>query len=213
MTAIPAKHAHWLHLVNCRAGDKLSCPHTLVDRLAQGMRDSFYALKDRLLTAHGIPDGWDLQVIHDKCHGCGGTGIYDGGWTQDECYRCHGTGVYRTRRVLLRRYRFGGRLFHTPETVEPEALETLIAAIPPREQISGLIQHGPVDSWAAIRCYCRLLAAYEPTRLYDRCCAFHTSGRGWTNLRPGLSIAVKHYWRLYRRAGLALDPVSVHLHR
>jgi hypothetical protein len=112
-------------------------------------RKAFYAIKDRILTRWGEPDGTDVQHIAGKtCFGCDGTGQfvhYSG--DQDYCERCGGSGWWRHPAwVVLQRYRLGGYSFHIPrERVyhEPQPNVT---------NIEGFVQHADYgvkarDAW------------------------------------------------------------------
>lgn len=79
-------------------------------------KDRFYALKQRILTQHGMPDGFDRQYFPGKtCWSCDGTGTfwhYSG--TPDVCWKCEGTGWYRWPKwVQLPRWRYGWFVFHS----------------------------------------------------------------------------------------------------
>lgn len=80
-------------------------------------KKDFYELKQRILQRFGTPDGHDVQHIPGKeCYGCDGTGIFKYS-EYDTCERCYGSGWYKQPVwVVLRRYRFGRYVFHSPES-------------------------------------------------------------------------------------------------
>jgi hypothetical protein len=114
-------------------------------------RDIFYPLKHELLRKYGIPDGWDLQIINNKCWDCNGSGecFYD----QSDCYACDGTGIYSQCSIRLDRYRLGDRVYHIPQStgIEPSGY---------KNKIEGLIRHETVSKeigWTA----CQSLLAWH----------------------------------------------------
>lgn len=73
-------------------------------------RESFYALKDRLLVKHATATHLVWQHIIDRCWGYeGGNGCL--GVT---CRRCGGTGIHRERNIQLVVFKWGRFTFHKP---------------------------------------------------------------------------------------------------
>lgn len=71
----------------------------------------FYAMKSVLLRRWAKPDGHDVQHIRDDCFACNGTGRHCEG---QSCRRCFGTGAWKEKWYRLDRWRWHGRVFHTP---------------------------------------------------------------------------------------------------
>lgn len=100
-------------------------------------RDLFYAMKLRLLQRYANPDGYDIQHIPGKrCFGCGGTGIhYYLSGDEDYCWKCGGSGWWKSPKwVVLKRWRFGRYVFHTPENVsytepDPKPINTIVGYV------------------------------------------------------------------------------------
>ena len=69
-------------------------------------RQSFYAVKDRLLRRHGQVVGQDVQHLRRECWGDGS------GKCDPHCLRCYGTGVYTERWVHLSRWQWLTYTFH-----------------------------------------------------------------------------------------------------
>jgi hypothetical protein len=72
--------------------------------------NSFYVLKDRILSVFGHENDYDLQHITKKCRSCNGSGYY---YRATKCYHCF-KGVYEKYDVVLRRYLLNGSVFHVP---------------------------------------------------------------------------------------------------
>lgn len=76
---------------------------------------SFYKLKDKILTKFGNKNAYDLQVIKQTCWSCEGTGKFKSDWKPIEtCWSCGGAGVFRTKKIVLERWLLNGNLFHKP---------------------------------------------------------------------------------------------------
>lgn len=80
------------------------------------LKKRFYDMKNRILHRWGKPDGSDLQAFKGKpCWSCEGTG---GLYEPHGCYKCDGTGWYKSPRIVqLKRWKFGGYVFHEPGLV------------------------------------------------------------------------------------------------
>lgn len=146
---VPDRHVRWLALAN--AGD-FSDKHWW-----------FYPFKTNFLRQHALPDGFDIQIIVKKCW-CG-DGIWRGNdydvperfW--ERCHKCGGTGIYLKKKIMLIRWVLNGSVFHEPATwFEGNKVQ-------PHETIEGLVKHAPVDSKAARRAMERLFLRYDPERL------------------------------------------------
>jgi hypothetical protein len=85
--------------------------------------ESFYKIKDEILTRYGKQVGYDIQHIPGKtCNSCGGRGqhpkysntppykIYD--WA--DCYHCWGGWYKFPKWICLARIEFGTYIFHKP---------------------------------------------------------------------------------------------------
>lgn len=98
-----------------------------------GCRNTFYALKDRLLNQYAEFLGYEMQEITKPCwgdkrddygdwHGCGPT-----------CRRCGGTGIFDRKWIRLQRWEWGKYVFHIPDgstRIQPDSV-----------QIHGRIKH------------------------------------------------------------------------
>lgn len=125
----------------------------------------FYPFKTRFCRAHALPDGLDLQVITIKCY-CG-DGIFRGidydrpmaFW--ERCHRCGGTGIYLVKNIVLIRWLVNGHLFH-----EPSRLILHTEHLDYRERFEGLIKHAAVDPKSGRRAMESLMLRYEPRTFY-----------------------------------------------
>ena len=85
-------------------------------------KPEFYRMKDKILTAYGEINGFDVQHIVKECWRCDGTGyeslpVKHLGMVitaQRKCHKCYGSGVYTQFWVHLLRYQLGRRIFHLP---------------------------------------------------------------------------------------------------
>lgn len=84
--------------------------------------ETFYIVKDKILSKYGVCVGYDFQKMDGKrCFGCDGTGSYVG-WSwhtnrkyKEPCYKCDGTGWYILPHWnVLKRIKFGKYTFHKP---------------------------------------------------------------------------------------------------
>lgn len=76
---------------------------------------TFYLLKDKILTKYGHRNDYDLQIIEQTCWTCGGTGKFKCDWKLTEpCWSCHGDGIYMKKQILLERWILNDKLFHKP---------------------------------------------------------------------------------------------------
>lgn len=141
----------------------------------------FYAIKNKLLDAHGETVGYDIQHIEGKiCHSCNGTGIYRkrdqyGFWNTEGCWHCYGGWYKRPIWVFLARRKFGKYIFHKPLRREygkdnpffvPNGL--------PYGRITGYVSHR-TSKYGELA----VLALYL---IYNRAAAkqyFHDLGMGW----------------------------------
>lgn len=144
---VDARHIEWLRLAN--AGDYPE------------RKFWFYSFKTRFLRRHAVTDGLDLQTIVLKCW-CG-DGIFRGIddnrprklW--EKCHKCGGSGIYLTKHVVLIRWMIGGMIFHEPSNLIPHRPGNDY-----RNRIDGLIRHEPVSSAVGRRAMLRLFLRYEP---------------------------------------------------
>ncbi len=116
---------------------------------------SFYALKDRILAAHGtLLAGYDAQHVVKKCYKCEEGRISQGEfivhgqiWRPkgSVCPRCGGSGIFDEFWVALEVYRLGRHEFHKPvyRVHDREGFEAIIRekGITPRIHFEGLIRH------------------------------------------------------------------------
>lgn len=114
-------------------------------------KETFYALKQRLLEKHGVPDGYDVQKIEGKpCWSCDGSGtFYHYSGPPEMCFKCYGSGWFKHPVwVTLKRYRFGRYVFHTPEDRSYQKPD------PDVTNIIGYVRHADYSwrtvQWAAI---------------------------------------------------------------
>lgn len=78
-------------------------------------KQSFYALKSKILKKYGTESNFDLQTINRICNTCDGKGIFKSGWKLPEtCWSCHGDGIFSTKKIVLKRWILNGALFHEP---------------------------------------------------------------------------------------------------
>jgi hypothetical protein len=160
------RHVEWLRLANSGEG---FCAYGWGWLL--GWKRHFYFWKSKFLQRAGELDGWDLQVIRLKCHGCGGSGTWHSeyGDHSDLCRRCGGDGIYRVDAVKLTRWRVGGSVFHVPG----ERTRWVSWDLPMeeesgfRERITGLIKHEPVPERVAIRAFLKLLYVFDPEEFWE----------------------------------------------
>lgn len=150
--SIPERHLQWMHEAN--AADYPE------------RKFWFYPFKSRFCRAHGVTDGFDLQVITLKCW-CG-DGIWRGmEYTVPErfwerCWRCNGTGIYMKKEIALVRWIISTHLFHEPSTFLPNP--NLMRF---HDRIEGLVKHDPVPATVGRRAMERLFLRYE-TQLFLR---------------------------------------------
>lgn len=124
---------------------------------SEGVKQPWYALKDKLCKRFGVNDGYDVQFIEGKkCYSCRGTGIYHkhyhGEWIADECYNCCGTGMYKDDRyIVLERIKVGRYIFHRPQKDTAISwTKPLAPEIPTSVTINGYIDHCRVkNGWLA----------------------------------------------------------------
>lgn len=146
----------------------------------------FYPFKSAFLAAHGLPDGFDVQILTLRCW-CG-DGIWRGYYDTvprrywETCYRCNGTGIYDIKRVKLHRWLLGDRLFH-----EPNGLVTEAEVPAAREVITGRIQHSFVSSTDGERAFAALLWRHDRPQ-------FWMLMRAW---RQELIARLKQAWRRF----------------
>lgn len=117
--------------------------------------ETFYAIKDRILSKYGKQVGYDIQHIPGKvCHSCGGKGVhpkysnmppykvYD--WA--DCWHCIG-GYYKLPQwICLARIKFGRYVFHKPLKREkafknPFTTENMGWEVADKPVIKGYIEH------------------------------------------------------------------------
>lgn len=135
----------------------------------------FYPLKTRILKEHGVPDGFDLQVIYLRCNRCV-RGIWHSefGTYSDICHHCDGSGIYRTDAVKLSRWLLAGKVFHCVEerwrnVTETHDEEGEYELAPPlfevqqeaRNCFQGVIKHGEVREYEAVSAFFLLLKKYD----------------------------------------------------
>jgi hypothetical protein len=98
--------------------------------------DSFYKIKDKILTKYATLLGTDIQHIEPKiCFKCDGTGTYirqyDG--SHFTCWDCVGSGIYKDGFwTVLNKYQFGNYTFHIPKErlyVKPEQEVNIVGYI------------------------------------------------------------------------------------
>lgn len=80
----------------------------------------------------------------------------------EKCHKCGGTGIYLTKKILLIRWLVGGHLFHEPQNPMFVYVE---GRVPIKERFDGLIRHADVDPRRARRAMERLMLRYEPETL------------------------------------------------
>lgn len=102
----------------------------------------FYQFKNKLLTKHNHPNGFDLQIIERPCYNCNGTGIYHG---REVCHSCR-KGIYSTSYILLARYLLNGVIFHIPHLTQNDAHtyinpNTVFTDFNYTNVIRGLVEH------------------------------------------------------------------------
>lgn len=104
------------------------------------LKQSFYKLKNILLTENGTYLGYYKQIIKSDCWTCGGTGeyifydFYTGSPSgYDTCNKCDGSGVHHFNYYYLKTYSFYGKIFHLPVYDPPQTGELGV--------IKGHIQH------------------------------------------------------------------------
>jgi hypothetical protein len=117
--------------------------------------ESFYAIKDQILSKYGKHIGYDVQHIPGKkCNSCGGKGqhpkysnrppynIYD--WA--DCYRCWGGWYKFPKWICLARIQFGRYVFHKPlkreeRVTNPFTTDEIGWTVTDRPVIKGYIEH------------------------------------------------------------------------
>lgn len=126
--------------------------------------ESFYKIKDEVLTRYGKQIGYDIQHIPGKtCNSCGGKGqhpkysntppykIYD--WA--DCYHCWGGWYKFPKWICLARIQFGRYTFHKPLKREerisnPFTKEEMGWEVTSNPVIKGYIEHtaSPISYYA-----------------------------------------------------------------
>lgn len=122
----------------------------------------FYAIKDKILSKHGIFIGTDIQFIEGKkCYTCHGTGVYHSLYSNysDTCDNCYGGWYKIPMWILLSRRQFGKYVFHKPEKRE-YCLKNPFVASKDTKFIEGYIDHHYAKY--------SFLAIYILFLLYDR---------------------------------------------
>ncbi|OQA11751.1 MAG: hypothetical protein BWY67_00738 [Bacteroidetes bacterium ADurb.Bin397] len=103
---------------------------------------TFYLLKDKILTKYGHRNDYDLQTIKQTCNSCDGTGKFKCHWKHTEtCWSCLGDGVFRIKKIILERWLINGNLFHKPLG---EFIYTPFSGII-KNEIQGYIRHERVE--------------------------------------------------------------------
>lgn len=74
-----------------------------------GRKEAFYQIKAKLLEAHAMDDGTELQHVKKDCWSCDGTGRFG----KMSCWKCN-DGVYLERWYTLQSWIWHGHHFHTP---------------------------------------------------------------------------------------------------
>jgi hypothetical protein len=135
-------------------------------------RESFYALKERLLRRYGTFRGHDLQEIRKECYGDGWWRYEGGEPCGPKCRRCGGTGVYDMRWVRLERWEWCGYSFHRPDG------DTHKPPDPANVRIFGRIEHpnyGRASNEAALWLYmlCGEWSLLWRSLKSSRCCGWY----------------------------------------
>ncbi|HRG38021.1 MAG TPA: hypothetical protein PK289_05785 [Bacteroidia bacterium] len=103
---------------------------------------TFYLLKDKILTKYGHRNDYDLQIIKKTCNSCNGTGKFKCNWKPTEtCWSCLGDGIYMKKQIILERWILNGNLFHKPlGHFFKLPVDTVI-----KNKIYGYIRHDPKE--------------------------------------------------------------------
>lgn len=112
----------------------------------EGIKQPWYALKDKLLDRYGSNDGYDLQYLPGKqCFSCNGTGIYTqySTWRENHeyCYNCNHGWYKLPSYVVLERIRVGKYVFHRPVKRYNAPKQLHEVDIPCSVVIEGYISH------------------------------------------------------------------------
>jgi hypothetical protein len=101
---------------------------------------TFYLLKDKILTKYGHRNDYDLQIIKQTCNSCDGTGIFKSDWKpRESCWSCGGDGIFRRKKIILERWLLNGNLYHKPlGEFFNIPVDTII-----KNKIDGYIRHTP----------------------------------------------------------------------
>ena len=105
---------------------------------------TFYLLKDKILTKYGHRNDYDLQIIKQTCNSCDGTGIFKSDWKpRESCWSCGGDGVFRRKKIILERWLLNGNLFHKPLGLLGGVLTPKVTPFNQNESIpfSGIIKN------------------------------------------------------------------------
>lgn len=121
-------------------------------------KEYFYPVKTKLLKKHGIADGYDLQVIQQPCWTCDGTG-FDEWHDGEQCEDCDGTGIYRTDKIVLARYKLGGRLYHSP-------VDIAVEKVAPKHTFDNYIRHEQPNYGEFLKALKIILLVYDFPSFY-----------------------------------------------
>ncbi|GEM_PF-5562974 len=172
---------------------------------SQWTRLLFYEFKNNFLDRHGVPDGWDLQVLDKQCWTCGGTGKF-AGW--DDCWDCGATGIYRRVRVVLWRYRLGGDVYHCPDFTGPDGWLDLTEQMNfPRETIEHLIEHRRPNWWIGVAAGLALFIRYDRPKALEL--VRHVNREGYQHIIPTWWVR-RVWWPLRSKWAQLVDWVKFH---
>lgn len=113
-------------------------------------KQSFYHLKQVILSKYAVQVGIARQIIDVKCSSCNGTGVFQRGVS---CMRCD-RGIYQRRTYFLRKYVMNGKGYYVPICYEAS-----LGGI--TEEIKGYIVHDPIEGVHPNFAYAALMYKYD----------------------------------------------------